>query len=68
MNALGIVIDISHASDEAIHDVLRESRHPIVASHSNVNRLAPVRRNLSDETIRAIAAAGGVSASTARPV
>jgi membrane dipeptidase len=60
MNALGIVIDVSHASDEAIRDVARQSRQPIVASHSNVRRLAPVRRNLSEESIRAIAGGGGV--------
>jgi membrane dipeptidase len=60
MNALGIVIDVSHASDEAIHDVAAESRQPIVATHSNVRRLAPVRRNLSDDLIKAIAGTGGV--------
>jgi membrane dipeptidase len=60
MNALGIVIDVSHASEAAIRDVVRESRQPIVASHSNVRRLAPLARNLSDESIRAIAGGGGV--------
>jgi membrane dipeptidase len=60
MNALGMVIDVSHASDEAIRDVVQESRQPIVASHSNVRRLAPLRRNLSDESIKAIAGGGGV--------
>jgi membrane dipeptidase len=60
MNALGIVVDVSHASDEAIRDVLAVSRRPIVATHSNVRRLAPVRRNLSDESIQGIAAGGGV--------
>jgi membrane dipeptidase len=60
MNALGIVIDVSHASDQAIADIAQESRQPIVASHSNVRQLAPVNRNLSDESIRAIAAGGGV--------
>lgn len=60
MNNLGIVIDLSHASDEAIIDVVNESHHPVVASHSNVRALAPVRRNLSDESIQAIASKGGV--------
>jgi membrane dipeptidase len=60
MNALGMVIDVSHASDQTIQDAARTSRHPIVASHSNVRRLAPVLRNLSDESIRAIAGGGGV--------
>jgi membrane dipeptidase len=60
LNALGIVVDVSHASEAAIADVVRLSRHPVVASHSNVRRLAPVRRNLTDEAIRAIAGGGGV--------
>jgi membrane dipeptidase len=60
MNALGMVIDVSHASDQTIQDAARMSRHPIVASHSNVRRLAPLRRNLSDESIRAITGGGGV--------
>lgn len=60
MNALGMVIDVSHASDEATRDVLAVTRQPIVATHSNVRRLAPVRRNLSDELIKGIAGGGGV--------
>jgi membrane dipeptidase len=60
LNALGIVVDVSHASDDAIRDVVAESRHPVVATHSNVRRLAPVRRNLSDDLIKAIAGGGGV--------
>ena len=60
LNALGVVIDVSHASEAAIGDVVRLSRHPVVASHSNVRRLAPLRRNLSDDSIRAIAGGGGV--------
>jgi len=60
LNALGVVIDVSHASEAAIRDVLRLSRHPIAASHSNVRRLAALRRNLTDEAIRAIAGEGGV--------
>jgi membrane dipeptidase len=60
MNALGMVVDVSHASDRTILDAARASKHPIVASHSNVRRLAPVLRNLADESIRAIAGGGGV--------
>jgi membrane dipeptidase len=60
MNRLGIVIDISHASSKAIDDVLRVSRHPIVASHSNAKAHSAIQRNLSDAHITAIAAGGGV--------
>ena len=51
LNALGVVIDVSHASEAAIGDVVRLSRHPIVASHSNVRRLAAVRAR-SSRTVR----------------
>ena len=60
MNTLGIVIDVSHASHQAVMDVLQESKHPIVASHSNVKQISPIMRNLTDEEIRGIAASGGV--------
>jgi len=60
MNALGIVIDISHASEDAIRAVLAESKQPIVASHANVKHFSPIMRNLSDEIARAIADGGGV--------
>ena len=60
MNALGMVIDVSHASEQAVYDVLEESVHPIVASHSNAKHLSPVMRNLSDDVIRRIADGGGV--------
>lgn len=60
MNSLHMLIDVSHASEKAIHDVLDESKDPIVASHANAKALSPLMRNLSDETIRRIADGGGV--------
>lgn len=60
LNRLGMVIDVSHASRQAVLDILQESRQPIVASHSMAKRLAPLLRNLSDEEITGIAAGGGV--------
>ena len=60
MNALGMVVDVSHASEQTVYDVLEESQHPIVASHSNARHLSPIRRNLSDDVIEGIAAGGGV--------
>lgn len=60
MNALGMVVDISHASEQTVFDVLRESKYPVVASHSNAKHLSPIMRNLSDDVIRAIADGGGV--------
>ncbi len=60
MNELGILIDISHASDETIDDVLQISTHPVIASHSSCRALCPHRRNLTDEQISRIAHSRGV--------
>lgn len=59
INELGGVIDVSQLSKAATLEVLSLSTAPVIASHSNVQALSNVRRNLSDEEIRAIAAGGG---------
>lgn len=61
MNELGVMIDVSHMSDGGFWDVLRYSRKPVVASHSNARALCPHPRNLTDEMIRALAEHGGVA-------
>jgi membrane dipeptidase len=61
MNRVGIIIDVSHVSDEAFDDVLRLSAVPVIASHSSCRRFTPGwERNMSDSMIRRLAAAGGV--------
>ncbi|HSJ23152.1 MAG TPA: dipeptidase [Longimicrobiales bacterium] len=60
MNRLGIVVDVTHVSDDTVLDVLEVSRAPIIASHSNARALCDHPRNLSDTLIRDIAATGGV--------
>ena len=60
MNRLGIIIDVSHASTETVFDVLKESKYPIMASHSGVWAIKNHNRNLKDKEIKAIAAAGGL--------
>ncbi len=61
MNRVGIMIDVSHISDEAFDDVLRASAVPVIASHSSCRHFTPGwERNMSDEMIRRLAAAGGV--------
>jgi len=60
MNRLGMIIDISHAHPEAVAEVLRISTDPVIASHSCVRALCDHDRNLTDDQIRAIAAAGGL--------
>lgn len=60
MNALGILVDVSHLNDGGFWDVVRISKKPFVASHSNCRALSPHRRNLTDEMMRALADKGGV--------
>lgn len=61
MNRLGIMVDVSHISDEAFWQVLEVSSAPVIASHSSARRFTPGwERNMSDEMIRALAAKGGV--------
>jgi membrane dipeptidase len=61
--ALGVAIDVSHASDRALSDVVelaKATNSTVIATHSNARALADVPRNLDDAGIRAIAASGGV--------
>ncbi|MBM4050702.1 MAG: membrane dipeptidase, partial [Planctomycetes bacterium] len=60
MNRLGMVVDVSHASDKSFWDILETSEQPVVASHSNSRVLCPIPRNLSDEQVKALAQKGGV--------
>ena len=61
MNDLGMIVDVSHLSDGGFWDVLKYSKKPVVASHSNARALCGHRRNLTDEMIHALAEKGGVS-------
>ncbi len=60
MNRLGIMVDISHVSDEAFYDALKYSKTPLIASHSCCRALCSHPRNLTDQMIKDLAAAGGV--------
>jgi membrane dipeptidase len=60
---LGVAVDVSHASDRAVQDVLalaQETRGVVVATHSNARALCDHPRNLNDAELRGIAATGGV--------
>jgi len=59
-NALGMMVDVSHASDTCVRDVLALSTAPVIASHSSARALVDHPRNLPDELVRAIATKGGV--------
>ena len=60
MNRLGMLVDISHVSDQTFFDTLKVTRAPVIASHSSVRALADHPRNMSDEMLRALAENGGV--------
>ncbi len=60
MNRLGIMVDLSHASEKSFYDALELSNQPIVCSHSSCRALCDHPRNLTDEQMRALAAKGGV--------
>jgi membrane dipeptidase len=60
MNRLGMVIDVSHASDDVFDQALALSKTPIIASHSGPKAIFDHPRNLDDARMRKLAAAGGV--------
>jgi len=61
MNRQGIMVDVSHASDDAFYQALDLSRVPVIASHSSARHFTPgFERNMSDDMIKALAAKGGV--------
>jgi membrane dipeptidase len=59
MNRLGMIVDVSHASDATLADVLACARAPILATHSCARARCDSPRNLTDSQLRAIAASGG---------
>ena len=60
MNRLGMLVDISHVSDETMNDVLDVSTAPVIASHSSARALSNVPRNIPDDVLKRIAKNGGV--------
>ena len=58
---LGIIVDVSHISDEGFWDIMKHTEKPIVASHSNSRAVCGHSRNLTDDMFRAIMETGGVA-------
>lgn len=58
---LGMIIDVSHISDEAFWDIMDVTQAPIVATHSNSRTVCGHSRNLTDDMFRAICNTGGVA-------
>ena len=61
LQRLGMLVDVSHISDEGFWDIIKYTRGPVVASHSNSRTVHNVSRNLTDDMFRAICESGGVA-------
>ena len=60
MQQRGMLVDVSHLNDGGFADVMKQTDAPVIASHSNCRALCDVRRNLTDDQLRAIRDTGGV--------
>ncbi|MBV8858195.1 MAG: dipeptidase [Acidobacteria bacterium] len=60
MNRLGMLVDVSHVSDETMSDVLDVSKAPVICSHSSARVFSNHKRNVPDELLKRIAQNGGV--------
>ncbi|HVF93087.1 MAG TPA: dipeptidase [Sphingomonas sp.] len=60
MEALGMIVDVAHASHPAVAEMLAIARRPVVSSHGGVQATCKVNRNLTDDEIRGIARTGGL--------
>jgi membrane dipeptidase len=61
MNAIGMIVDISHVSDKTFYDALQVTTKPVIASHSSCRAFSDVPRNMTDDMLRALAKNGGVA-------
>jgi membrane dipeptidase len=59
-NRVGMMVDVSHASERSFYDVIAASKAPIIASHSSARAVCDNPRNLTDDQLRALARNGGV--------
>ena len=57
---LGMIIDVSHISDEGFWDIMDITQAPVIATHSNSRAVFDVSRNITDDMFRAICQTGGV--------
>jgi membrane dipeptidase len=60
MNRIGMMVDVSHVSDDTFWDVIETTRAPVIASHSSARALATAPRNMTDDMLAAVGKNGGV--------
>lgn len=60
MNREGMLIDLSHVSDDVMHDALKLSKAPVIFSHSSARALVDHPRNVPDDVLRTVAKNGGI--------
>jgi len=58
---LGMLVDVSHISDEGFWDIMKVTQAPVIATHSNSRAVCDVSRNLTDDMFMAICETGGVA-------
>lgn len=61
MQRIGMLVDVSHVSDETFFAAIETAKAPIIASHSSARAIADHRRNLTDDMLRALAKNGGIA-------
>ncbi len=61
-NRLGILVDLSHSSDQTMDEAIEASGKPVIASHSGARGVVDAVRNLTDDQIKALAQKGGLIA------
>ncbi len=60
MNRMGMMVDVSHVSDQTFFDTVKVAKAPMIASHSSCRALSDHPRNMTDEMLKALAEKGGV--------
>jgi microsomal dipeptidase-like Zn-dependent dipeptidase/gamma-glutamyl-gamma-aminobutyrate hydrolase PuuD len=60
MNRVGMLVDLSHASEKSFYDAIEISEHPVFCSHSSCRALCDHPRNLTDDQMRTLANTGGI--------